>query len=147
MTDSGLMAHLLRKTDIEEIVNDFDVDSTVGRQLVQTWVYNQLASEVDLNPTLKIWHFRNRSHTIDFLITDVRGRMIGIQVRSRQSVSSKDFDDLKWFAQKSGQENFTGIVLYAGKLVISGGRGSNCYALPMSCLWDDFAAWRKLSAI
>lgn len=141
MTDTGLMAHLLGLKKVEDIIDNHEIDMNEGGKLVESWVYNQLAPEVDLHPSWTIHHFRNRTHEIDFLITDDRGHMIGVEVKSGQSVSSKDFDHLRWFAERREHKNFTGIILYAGNRVTSG--GDNCYALPMEVLWDDYTTWHK----
>ena len=96
-----------------------------------------------MNPTWKLNYFRSRSHEIDFLITNERGRTVGIEVKAGESVNSGDFKHLVWFQERVGKDNFTGIVLYAGKEVQAGGNG--LFAIPMSALWSDFSKWEKLS--
>jgi|GEM_PF-277043 len=139
MTDSGLMAYLLGCTSVNSIIDNHEIDMNEGGKLVETWVYNQLMPEVDIHPTWKVHHFRNRNHEIDLMITNEKGQIIGVEIKSGQTVSSKDFEHLRWFGEMHGHKDFTGIILYSGTSVTSG--GNNCYALPMSCLWDDFNSW------
>ncbi len=141
MTDSGLMAHLLKVYRPEDILNSIERSQNDGGKLVKTWVYNQLASELDLSPECSIYYFRSRAHEIDFMISNERGHHIGIEVKASESISTDDFRDLHWMQELLGKDNFTGIVLYAGNQVRSGGSG--CFALPMASLWSDFSEWEK----
>ncbi len=143
MTDSGLMAHLLRVYRPEDILNSSERSQNEGGKLVETWVYNQLASELDLNPEWNIYYFRSRGHEIDFMVSDERGYHVGIEVKASESISMDDFRHLHWMQELLGKENFTGIVLYAGNKVRSGGNG--CFALPMASLWSDFSRWELRS--
>ncbi len=139
MTDSGLMAHLLKIYRPEDILNNSELSQNEGGKLIETWVYNQLASELDLNPEWNIYYFRSRAHEIDFMVSNERGHLLGIEVKASESISSDDFRHLQWMQKLLGDENFTGIVLYAGDTVRSGGKG--CFALPMASLWSDFSKW------
>lgn len=143
MTDSGLMAHYLHILNPAMILESSEKSQNEGGKLVETWVYNQLMPEVDLNPAWQLNYFRSRSHEIDFLITNETGYIVGIEVKASESVSSDDFRHLKWFQDLVGKDNFNGIILYAGNEVRSGGNG--LFALPMSALWSNFSKWEKLS--
>lgn len=142
MTDSGLMAHYLHIHSAEMILEDSEKSQNEGGKLVETWVYNQLVPEVDLNPMWELNYFRSRSHEIDFLITNERGHIVGIEVKASESVNSNDFKHLRWFQELVGKDNFNGIVLYTGNEVRSGGNG--LFAIPMSALWSDFSKWEKV---
>lgn len=139
LADSGLMAHLLGLTSADDVHASSEKSQNKAGKLVKTWVYNQLMPEVDQHPTWRIFYFKNRTHEIDFLVTDGRCRMIGITVKNAESLSKADFKHLKWMQEMVGKDNFTGIVLYAGSEVLPGGDG--CFALPMSALWSDFTQW------
>ena len=132
LTDSGLMAHYLRIFTPEDILENYEKSQNEGGKLVETWVYNQLAPEIELHPSWKIQYFRSRSHEIDFLITNESGHIVGIEVKAGESVGSDDFRHLLWFQKLVGSEHFIGIVLYAGDEVRSGGHG--LFALPMSAM-------------
>ena len=108
----------------------------VGK-LIETWVYQQLRPEVDLQPLWQIHHFRSSNkREIDFLlVNNERGELLGIEVKASQKVSSEDFVHLTWFAEKCKGRKFTGIVFYTGNLVTRG--GENLYGIPMACSWED----------
>lgn len=139
MTDSGLMAHLLKIRQPNDILLHPEKSQNEGGKLIETWVYNQLASELDLHSSWKIHHFRSRSHEIDFLITNESGHILAIEVKAGSVVGGDDFRHLHWMQDLVGEENFTGIILYTGNTVRSGGK--NCFALPMASLWSDFSKW------
>ncbi len=132
LSDSGLMAHLLGIHSPEDLLCSHEKMANEGGKLVETWAYAQIMPEVDLHPLWSIRHFRNKNHQeIDFLIGDERGRLLGLEIKSAESINSDDFKHLKWFSEKV--PNFTGIVLYAGADIISIGNG--LYAVPFSALW------------
>lgn len=143
MTDSGLMANLLHIYSPDDILNNNERSQNEGGKLVETWVYNQLAPEIDLYPAWSIHYFRSRRHEIDFLVTNEKGHVLGIEVKAGESVASDDFEHLCWMKELMGAENFTGIILYSGNRVRAGAQG--CFALPMSALWSDFSQWESVA--
>ena len=136
------MAHLLHIYSPDDILNNNEKSQNEGGKLVETWVYNQLASEVDLHSPWNIHYFRSRRHEIDFLVTNEKGHVLGIEVKAGESVASDDFQHLHWMQELLGEEHFTGVILYSGDQVRSGGRG--CFALPMAALWSNFSTWMPL---
>ena len=136
MTDSGLMAHILRKYDAGDLLRDngYEASDFVGK-VIETWVYNQLMPEIDLHPLWTIEHYRTPRREIDFIVTNDKGEMLGIVVKASQSVQSVDFKHLIWFGEQTKQSRlkFKGIVLYAGSRVLS--FGNDCYAIPFSAIW------------
>lgn len=138
MTDSGLMSHILRRYDVDELLNDngYEAADFVGK-VIETWVYNQLMPEIDLHPLWTIEHFRTSRREIDFIVTNDKGEMLGIEVKASQSVQLEDFKHLAWFGEQLKQSTlkFKGIVLYAGSRVLSFGNG--CYAVPFSAMWSS----------
>ncbi len=138
-SDSGLLANLLNVRDVNELLKPSRQAQKKLKHLLETWVYNQLACEVDLYPTWRIEHLRTRSHEVDFVITNERGRLVGIEVKAGEKISNEDFRHLKWLQDQYGKDNFTGVILYTGQRVRTDGHGN--VALPMSALWDDFSTW------
>lgn len=125
--DSALLACGLG-WDENEVYFD---DARCGK-LVETWVYQQLASMVEVDGECEIRQYRdNRKREIDFVLSRPAGDIVGIEVKAGQ-VSSSDFKHLKWFAENMAPRQFTGIVLYSGKDTLRFGEGM--YAVPMSAL-------------
>lgn len=135
MTDSGLMAHLLGLETVEQLTVMTPEIADQSGKLVETWVYNQLAAEMDLHPRWKMTHFRYQNmREIDFLIQNEKGHYLGIEVKAAETLNAKDFRHLKWFSEQDAIKDFTGIVLYAGNMVTSPAKG--LYGIPMACLWQ-----------
>ena len=129
--DTGLMASLLN-WNLDEIMGDIDK----AGKLLETFVYNQLCSLVELKPQWELFHYRDRyQREIDFIVKgpDV---VIGVEVKTSANIDLKAAKHLRWFNQNlAPAENFIGIVLYTGKQVLP--FGLNCYAVPLSALWQN----------
>ncbi len=134
MTDSGLMGYLSGLSMVDQLTAMTPEMADQSGKLVETWVYNQLAAEMDLHPRWKMRHFRYQNkREIDFLIQDEKGRYLGIEVKAAETLNPKDFSHLKWFSEQPAIKDFTGIVLYAGNIVTSPTKG--LYGIPMACMW------------
>lgn len=134
LTDSALMAHLLGIHRPEDLLSSYEKMANEGGKLVETWAYTQLIAEVELNPMWTMYHFRNKNkQEIDFLIVDEKNRILGVEIKAAETINSEDFKHLRWFS--SQVEDFRGIVLYAGKNVLS--FGSGLYAVPFSAMWSE----------
>lgn len=59
--------------------------------------------------------------------------MVGIEVKSAQSVRSEDVRGLKYLTDKLGSGMHAGYILYCGTESLSFGDGLGC--LPISTLW------------
>ncbi|PHS34780.1 MAG: hypothetical protein COA91_13995 [Robiginitomaculum sp.] len=134
MTDSGLMASLLRYSGNPKNLND---DQT--GKLAETFVYCELQAQIDVSDgRFVMYHYRdNEKREIDFLIDDEDGGFIGIEVKAGLTVRSDDFKHMRWFADNLITDNkpFYGIVLYSGNDIIPFGK--NMWAVPTDCLWHS----------
>lgn len=134
MTDTGLMAYLLRIHHVEDLLENPVKTADVAGKLMETWVYNQLMPEIELHYDWQISHLRNGNRQeIDFMVENGAGHLLGIEVKSSETVRADDARHLKWFAKRA-KSPFTGIVIYAGSHVLSFGDG--CYAVPYSAFWE-----------
>ena len=133
MTDTGLMAHLLHIDSPEKLLGNRDLMADTGGKLAETWVYNQLAAEIDANPGWIISHLRhNNRQEIDFMIETTDGKLMGVEVKSAETLNADDTKHLRWFARNS-KHPFTGVILYAGNHLAS--FGDNIYGVPYSAFW------------
>ncbi len=133
MTDTGLMAYLLRVPSAKKLLSDRILMADTGGKLAETWVYNQLASEMDTHAGWKISHLRyNNKQEIDFMIESMEGDLMGIEVKSAETLNTEDAKNLRWFKQKS-RHPFTGLIIYAGNNLMSFGDG--IYGVPYSAFW------------
>ncbi|MBR1648042.1 MAG: ATP-binding protein [Alphaproteobacteria bacterium] len=130
MTDTGLMAATLG-WHYDTVA--FDADR-FGK-LIETFVFNELSAQIDLNSDYTLRHYRDRrNREIDFIVENDQGDIVGIEVKGGSGISKEDFKHLQWFKNnlvKSGR--FTGIVLYSGENTLP--FGENMMAVPTACLW------------
>lgn len=132
ITDTGLMTSLLNWK-----MEDLLLDADKSGKIFETFVYNQLIAQVDLqNNQYELYHYRDREkREIDFIIQDTNNNIYGIEVKSGSSVTKDQFKHLNWFRENLAKgKNFTGIVLYTGEYVVPFGK--NMLAIPMNNLWD-----------
>ena len=127
-TDSALVANILGWNE-----DDAYIDANKSGKLVETWVYNQLASVAETSSDFSIGHYRDScKREIDFIVERTDGAMLGIEVKAGSSLGDGDFKHLKWFAKNLAKDEFTGIVLYSGEHTLRFGEGF--YAVPLAAL-------------
>lgn len=127
--DSGLLASM-RNLSPDRIQRD---KKTFGAVL-ETFVFTELAKHIDWSDDYyTISHFRDRrGNEVDFVLENLAGEVVGIEVKAAATVSSDDFSALRYLA--SVCDHFVmGIVLYDHDRVVS--FGDNMYAIPISALW------------
>ena len=127
--DTGMMASVLN-WNIDEV----SLDSDRSGKIVETWVYNQIAPQLDINPDYSISQYRDsRKREIDFVVESGNGCILGIEVKSGSTVGKGDFTHLSWFRDNIvKQRRFIGIVLYTGEHTLPFGK--SLYAVPMGTL-------------
>lgn len=126
-SDPGLLANLLG-WDEESVYYASDESG----KLVETWVYHELAAQVDRLPGVELTQYRDsEKREIDFVIENTRGDIVGIEVKAG-TVSMEDFAHLTWFRDHLVKGRFIGIVLYSGKEVLT--FGANLFAVPLASL-------------
>jgi len=127
--DTGLMASILG-WHAKEVYLDPDRSG----KLAETFVFQELAAQVELDEQYTLYQYRDREkREIDFIVERDDGSMIGIEVKSGQSVSKKDFGHMEWFKSNLAKKPFKGIVLYTGEDTLSFGK--DMLAVPMGSLW------------
>ena len=72
---------------------------------------------------------------IDFLVENDRGELLGLEVKSRETLKSDDFKGLKKFRNAFKGAKFVGVVLYPGDKVFR--QADGFWAIPMSAMWHD----------
>jgi predicted AAA+ superfamily ATPase len=129
ITDTGLMSAVLNWK-----LADVEFSSDRSGKLMETFVYNQLAAQVDLAEDASLYHYRdNRQHEVDFII-ETKKEIFGLEVKSGSGLSAADFKHLKWFRDNLAKKPFYGLVLYTGEHVLS--FGQNLRAVPLNNLWE-----------
>jgi predicted AAA+ superfamily ATPase len=81
-----------------------------------------------------LYHYR--SHTgqeVDLVLEDRRGRLVGIEVKARQSLERRDVAGLVGLAEALPDRFHRGIVLYTGRETVP--LGEKLVACPFEALW------------
>ena len=118
--------------------DDILLDVDRSGKLMETFVFQELVAQVDLDNSYSLYQYRDREkREIDFLIEREDGSLVGIEVKSSHSVSSDNFIHHKWFRENivKGKKPYVGIVLYSGEQVLSFGEG--LLAVPIAALWME----------
>ena len=122
--DSGLASSLQAPRTIEQ-----------SGGLTENFVMGELARQLTWSETAAtLYHYHDRDgHEVDAVLEDNSGRVVGIEVKSAQSVRAEDLAGLRYLKQKLGSRMHAGYVLYCGTESLSFGDGLGC--LPISSLW------------
>jgi predicted AAA+ superfamily ATPase len=130
-TDTGLMTSLL-DWNLKDVLYDPDRSG----KLVETLVFNEISTQIDLNSEYKMYHYRDREkREIDFIIERLQKETVGVEVKAGSNVSPADCRHLVWFKNTYARNRpFIGIVLYTGENTLS--LGQDIYAVPIATLWN-----------
>jgi hypothetical protein len=128
-SDAGLIANCLDWNEDETFVN-----SDLSGKLIESWVYHEISAIAECSTGhYTISHYRDKDkHEIDFVVSDGREKVLGIEVKAGGRVGKDDFKHLKWFAANLAKSPFCGIVLYSGDDILPFGDGF--YAVPLAAL-------------
>jgi predicted AAA+ superfamily ATPase len=132
-TDTGIMTSLLgwNKKDVMR-------DSDRSGKLMETFIFQELAAQIDLDSDYNLYQFRDhKQHEVDFLVERADGAIVGIEVKAGHSVSKSDFAPQTWFKEKiiKNKVPYTGIILYSGEDTLSFNDGM--YVVPIAALWAE----------
>lgn len=113
MTDTGVMAHLLKIITAEDLFN-----SRYKGQVYETFVLNELLKHKEFsNKETEIYHYRTADKKeIDFVLTQGEN-IVAIEVKASMSVDKKDFKHIQEF-QKKSEKNITGVLFYTGNQIL-----------------------------
>jgi len=128
--DRGLLCYLLG-LDVERLQNDALMTGAVLEAFVGTELTKQITWS-ETRPAL--FHYRTHTqHEVDFVLEDVAGRLVGVEVKKRASPSASDFKGLRHFREAVGKRFLRGILLYTGSNSVA--FAPDLHAVPVSALW------------
>ena len=132
LPDTGLLAYLCALSS-----NRLLVDTSLMGALVETFVFSELIKHIAFSEQrLTLWHYRTQNHIeVDFILEDRMGNITGIEVKASATVEAKDFKGLKHLQDTETTRFQRGIVLYAGRELVS--FGSGLWAVPLSVWWGN----------
>ncbi len=123
--DSGLAAHL---------TSGMANDARIGG-LLENFVLSELGRQLSWSDNLaQLFHYQDREgYEVDAVLESTSGDVIGIEVKSGETVRAEDFRGLARLRRKLGPHFRAGFVLYTGSTANSFGDRLGC--LPISTLW------------
>jgi len=132
LTDTGMASHLLG-VNPDALARPI---SPVSGPLLETFVLNELAKQRTWSSvTADLYHFRDRDGAeVDIVMESHDGRVVGLEVKSGQTVSKDDFHWLEMMRDKLGPDFVQGVVLYTGTRALP--FGDRLSALPIAALWE-----------
>jgi uncharacterized protein len=130
--DTGLLSHLL----------DVPTQKLKGSQsplyghLVENFVATELMKQLTLLSKLTLYHYhRHDGREVDFVLEGPMGKLIGLEVKARSSVTADDFAGLKSLKEAAGDDFKHGVLLYTGKAVLA--FGPDMVAVPITTLMAE----------
>jgi uncharacterized protein len=106
-----------------------------GGGLMENFVIGELARQLTwAEISANLFHYHDREdREVDAVLEDSTGRIVGIEVKSAQTVRPEDLHGLRYLKEKLGSRLHAGYVLYCGDESLSFGDRIGC--LPISALW------------
>ena len=131
LNDSGLLNYLLGNTE-KQIEDNPD---KLG-PIVENFVMTELQKQIQWSSNFpKLYYYRTTNgREVDFVLEKNSGEIVGIEVKSKSSVSKKDFVGLVDLSETAGKDFLRGIVIYLGEHIIPFGK--NLFAVPINTLID-----------
>lgn len=131
LNDSGLLCHMQGINSIKLLKNH-----NFAGHVLENFVAMELVKQQGWNETkCRLYHFRSQAgQEVDFLLEAYDGRVVGIEVKSSNEVSTKSFAGLMYLSELLGDNFVKGIVLYTGERVVKFAK--NLFAIPIANLWQ-----------
>jgi len=131
INDTGLLCHLL---NVDE--GFLARDRTLFGHIFENFVVMELMKQIGWAKTqVSLYHFRTHTgYEVDLVLEGPGGHIIGLEVKSKSSISEEDFKGLKSLREISGVRFRKGIILYQGEKKVS--FSEDLVALPCEALWE-----------
>ncbi len=129
--DTSLLCHLLQIDMARVAIKDPHVFGHLFENFVASELLKQLSSSSSM---VQLHHFRTSDNKeVDFVLEQPDGRLVGIEVKGRDSVTAADFKGLETLRQQAGNDFICGVVLYRNTKVIP--FGDKMWAVPVEAMW------------
>jgi uncharacterized protein len=128
--DTGLLCHLLgldaMRLQSDDLMTGAALECFVGAELMKQITWSKTRP--------RLFHYRTHTHQeVDFVIEDVQGRLVGVEVKKTESPTSGDFKGLRHLRDQTGGRFLRGVLLYTGSASVT--FSPNLHAVPVSSLW------------
>lgn len=131
-TDTSLLCHL-QQIDVSKAERG---DPQVFDHVFENFVASELLKQLSSSETsAQIHHFRTSDNKeVDIVLELPDGRLTGIEIKSRDTVTESDFKGLTELYRLAGDDFVCGVVVYRGNKQIP--FGDNFWAVPVDVLWS-----------
>ena len=132
IVDTSLLCHL-QQIDLEKAES---YDPLVFGRLFENFVVSELLKQLTSSEcSAQIYHFRTSDNKeVDIVLEQPNGKLAGIEIKSRDQVTSSNFKGLRELYKQTGNDFVCGIVLYRGNKIVP--FGDNLWAVPVDLLWS-----------
>lgn len=132
LNDTAFMSHLLGLN--EERLNN---DPVILGRLFECFVLLELLKQCGFsNSHASCYHFRTTTgQEVDAILEYPTGEIIGIEIKSRATITANDFKGLKVLLEGSEKIFRMGIVMYLGNDVVP--FGEKLFAVPVHKMWSN----------
>ncbi|HNA62946.1 MAG TPA: DUF4143 domain-containing protein, partial [Rhabdochlamydiaceae bacterium] len=129
--DTGLLINQLR-VNKESIAQD----TRLLGPILENFVFTELKKLTSwAQDKIDLYHFRTETgHEVDIVLENRDGQIVGIEVKSSETLSQEDWKGLSILESEMGDKVMRSIILYMGNEIIS--LGKKRMALPISTLWE-----------
>ena len=131
--DTGLASYLLH-IDKENLFLHKDGDYG---NLIENYVYSELLKEASYaKNSIDIYHFRDlRKKEVDFVLENRNGKIIGIEVKAKASITQRDLKGMIELANQAKERFDKGILFYGGDEIMPISAGDFLfYCVPLGWL-------------
>ena len=102
--------------------------------VLENFVASELTKQLAMLSDGALYHFRSHDNKeVDFVIERRNGKLLGIEVKSRESVTVEDFAGLRVLKEHAKKDFVRGIVVYLGRDIVP--FGDDMVAMPLENLW------------
>ncbi len=131
VTDSGLAASLLNVSPSRLT----DPAYSPSGMLLESFVANEILRHLSwAQSRARVYHYRDSTGPeVDLVLEGSDGKIVAIEVKKTQSISTRDFRWLKLMRDRLGDDFVQGILIYLGRDTLP--LSDRLTAIPLSTLW------------
>jgi uncharacterized protein len=130
--DTALLCHVL---GIDNMSDQQLIQHPSYGHIIENWVLTELLKITSLSP-IKVYHFRTQTQEeVDFVLERQDGSLLGIEVKGKSRIESKDCRGLRALARLVGDKLSKGIILHTGHDLYP--VDTDFYAVPLSLFFKD----------
>lgn len=128
-TDCNFLLYIMKRS----LKSIYDTDKQVYGHIFENFIASELIKYAKLN-NIEISHFRTQSgKEADFVLENMSGDIIGLEVKSTESIDKKYISGLLELKELCGENFKKGIVLYSGNDLFP--LEDKIWAVPVSYFW------------